>query len=64
MLEEFDSLETKLSQLIARYQAALEENMRLRQQVLAMESANKQLTERLTEARSRVETLFKQLPEE
>jgi small-conductance mechanosensitive channel len=64
MLEQFDSLETKLSQLIARYQAAREENLRLRQQVLAMENANKQLTERLAEARSRVETLFNQLPEE
>lgn len=64
MLEQFDSLETKLSQLIARYQAAREENLRLRQQVLAMENANKQLTERLAEARSRVENLFNQLPEE
>ncbi|TCS72214.1 hypothetical protein EDC61_106129 [Sulfuritortus calidifontis] len=64
MLEQFDSLETKLSQLIARYQAAREENLRLRQQVLAMENANKQLTERLAEARARVESLFNQLPEE
>ncbi|MEW5893072.1 MAG: hypothetical protein AB1697_08040 [Pseudomonadota bacterium] len=64
MLEQFDSLETKLNQLIERYQAAREENLRLRQQVLAMENANKQLTERLAEARARVENLFNQLPEE
>jgi len=32
--------------------------------VLALEDTNKQLTERLGEARSRVETLFNQLPDE
>lgn len=64
MLEELDSLETKLAQLVTRYQTAREENLRLRQQVLALEDANKQLGERLSEARSRVETLFNQLPDE
>ncbi len=64
MLEELDSLENKLAQLVARYQSTREENLRLRQQVLALEDANKQLTERLGEARSRVETLFNQLPDE
>ncbi len=64
MLEELDSLENKLAQLVARYQSTREENLRLRQQVLALEDANKQLTERVNEARSRVETLFNQLPDE
>ena len=64
MLEELDSLETKLAQLVGRYQTTREENLRLRQQVLALEDANKQLTERLGEARSKVETLFNQLPDE
>lgn len=64
MLEELDSLETKLAQLVTRYQTTREENLRLRQQVLALEDTNKQLTERLGEARSRVETLFNQLPDE
>ncbi|MBI5936945.1 MAG: hypothetical protein HY850_03770 [Betaproteobacteria bacterium] len=64
MLEELDSLENKLAQLVARYQTTREENLRLRQQVLALEDANKQLGERLSEARSKVETLFNQLPDE
>ncbi len=64
MLEELDSLENKLAQLVARYQSTREENLRLRQQVLALEDANKQLSERVNEARARVETLFNQLPDE
>ena len=64
MLDELDSLEGKLAQLVARYQATREENLRLRQQVLALEDANKQMGERLNEARTRVETLFNQLPDE
>ncbi len=64
MLEELDSLENKLAQLVARYQTTREENLRLRQQVLALEDANKQLGERLSEARGKVETLFNQLPDE
>lgn len=64
MLEELDSIEAKLAQLVARYQSTREENLRLRQQVLALEDANKQMGERLNEARSRVETLFNQLPDE
>ena len=64
MLDELDSLEGKLAQLVTRYQATREENLRLRQQVLALEDANKQMSERLTEARTRVETLFNQLPDE
>lgn len=64
MLEELDSLEAKLAQLVTRYQTTREENLRLRQQVLALEDANKQMSERLSEARTRVETLFNQLPDE
>lgn len=64
MLEELDSLEAKLAQLVTRYQTTREENLRLRQQVLALEDANKQMSERLNETRTRVETLFNQLPDE
>ncbi len=64
MLEELDSLEAKVAQLVVRYQAVHEENLRLRQQVLAMESANKQLRDRLAEARGRVESLYNRLPDE
>lgn len=64
MLEELDSLEAKVAQLVVRYQAMHDENLRLRQQMLAMENANKQLTDRLAEARGRVESLFNRLPNE
>lgn len=63
MLEEMDALETKLAQLLERYQAMREENFRLRQQMVAMENANKLLTERLAEVRGRMESLFNKLPD-
>lgn len=63
MLEQLDTLESKLTQLLARYHAAREENVRLRQQVVAMENANKLLTDRLAEARERMETLFNKIPD-
>jgi hypothetical protein len=63
MLEELDTLEAKLVQLLDRHKLLGEENMRLRQQVLAMENANKLLSDRLAEARSRMESLFNRLPD-
>ncbi len=58
-----DALETKLAQLLERHQAMREENVRLRQQMVAMENANKLLTERLANARGRMESLFDKLPD-
>jgi cell division septum initiation protein DivIVA len=63
MLEELDTLEAKLTQLLERHQSMRAENDRLRQQVLAMENANKLLTERLANVRGRMESLFDKLPE-
>lgn len=63
MQAEFDALESKLSQLLERYQATREESVRLRQQVVALESANKQLNERLLEARKRLESLLDKVPD-
>lgn len=63
MLEEMDTLESKLAQLLERHQAMRAENLRLRQQVVAMENTNKLLTERLSEVRGRMETLFSKLPD-
>lgn len=63
MLEDMDALETKLAQLLERHQAMREENVRLRQQMVAMENANKLLTERLANARGRMESLFDKLPD-
>jgi len=63
MLEDMDTLESKLAQLLERHQAMRAENLRLRQQMVAMENTNKLLTERLSEARERMETLFNKLPD-
>lgn len=63
MLEEMDALETKLAQLLERHQNMRAENVRLRQQMVAMENANKRLTERLDEVRGRMENLFDTLPD-
>lgn len=63
MQAELDALETKLAQVLERYQAMRGENLKLRQQVVALENANKQLSDRLEEARGRMETLFNKLPD-
>lgn len=62
MLEQLDTLEAKLQLLLDRYRLAREENLQLRQRVLAMEKANRQLSERLSAASTRMESLFEQIP--
>ena len=63
MLQELEALETKLTQLLETHRALREENVRLRQQLVALENSNKLLSGRLDAARSRVENLFEQLPD-
>jgi FtsZ-binding cell division protein ZapB len=63
MLEQLDTLETKLAQMLERYQALRDDNQRLRQQVLALESTNKALSERLDGARERMEALYHKIPD-
>ena len=63
MHAELDDLESKLAQLLERYQAMRGENLRLRQQVVSLENANKRLSDRLDEARGRMESLFNKLPD-
>lgn len=63
MLEDMDTLETKLALLIERYHAMREENLRLRQQVVNLENTNKRLSDRLAQARGRMEDLFNTLPD-
>lgn len=63
MQAELDALENKLAQILERYQSMREENLRLRQQLVAMENANKQLSDRLTEGRSRMESLLNKIPD-
>lgn len=63
MQAELDTLESKLAQMIERHQTLRAETLRLRQQVIALESSNKLLADRLEEARVRVDALVNQIPD-
>ena len=63
MQAELDTLESKLAQMLERYQTMREETLKLRQQVVTLESSNKKLTERLDEARARMENLLNKIPD-
>ncbi len=63
MQTELDMLESRLTQMLDRYRAMREETLKLRQQVVTLENSNKQLTERLEEARSRMESLLNRIPD-
>ena len=61
---ELKSLEGKINQFVALCQRLRTDNHQLRQQVAAAQSENKQLLEKVTDARTRLETLLSQIPEE
>jgi chromosome segregation ATPase len=63
MLDQLDTLEAKLAQLLERYRVALDDNTRLRQRVLSLESDNKALNERLDSARERMQALYDKIPD-
>lgn len=63
MQTELDALESKLTQLLEHHQALRADNLKLRQQVVNQENANKQLSDKLAEARARLETLVNKLPD-
>ncbi|MDW8322674.1 MAG: cell division protein ZapB [Burkholderiales bacterium] len=63
MLEQLQALEGRIHQLLERWQAMRAENLRLRQQVVALENDNKLLNERLAEARARLAALYERLPD-
>lgn len=63
MQAELDTLESKLAQMLERYHNMREETLKLRQQVVALESNNKILADRLEDARTRMETLFNKIPD-
>lgn len=63
MQAELDTLETKLALMLERYQSMLDETLKLRQQVVALESSNKHLSDRLEEGRLRAEALYNKIPD-
>lgn len=61
---ELDILDEKISQLVKLCHRLRTDNQELRQQLAGAQSANKQLTEKIAAARTRLETLLTRLPEE
>jgi len=61
---ELDILDEKISQLVKLCHRLRTDNQELRQQLAAAQSANKQLSEKIASARTRLEALLTRLPEE
>ena len=64
MLAELDTLEAKIRLVAERYEILRTDNLSLRQQLLAVQQENKQLHQRLESAKTRVQTLLDQIPED
>ena len=64
MQAELDTLETKIRQVAERCHALRQDNIALRQQLLATQRDNKQLTSRREAAKTRLQTLLDTLPED
>ncbi len=63
MQAELDALETKLALMLERYRSMRDETLKLRQQVVALESNNKHLSDKLETARVRTEALYNKIPD-
>ena len=61
---ELKSLEDKINQFVALCQRLRADNHQLRQQLASAHNENKQLTEKIGDAKTRLETLLTQIPEE
>jgi cell division protein ZapB len=64
MHAELETLEAKIRQVAELCHSLRRENIALRQQVLAAQQDNKQLTTRLDAAKTRLQALLETLPEE
>ncbi len=64
MEAELKSLEDKINQFVALCQRLRADNHQLRQQLPSAQSENKQLADKVGDARSRLENLLLQIPEE
>jgi len=58
------SLEHKISQFVALYQQLRADNHQLRQQLASAQNQNKQLSDKIGDAKTRLETLLTQIPDE
>ena len=64
MHAELDTLEAKIRQVADLCHTLRQENIALRQQVLAAQQDNKQLTIKLEAAKTRLQALLETLPED
>lgn len=64
MEAELKSLEEKINQFVALCQRLRADNHQLRQQLASAQSENKQLADKVGDARIRLENLLLQIPEE
>lgn len=64
MHAELDTLEAKIRQVAELCHTLRQENIALRQQLLAAQQDNKQLTTRLEAAKARLQALLETLPED
>ena len=64
MHAELDTLEARIRQVAELCQTLRQDNIALRQQVLAAQQDNKQLTTRLEAAKTRLQALLDTLPED
>jgi cell division protein ZapB len=58
------SLEHKIGQFVALCQQLRAENHQLRQQLASAQNENKQLSVKIVDAKTRLETLLAQIPDE
>jgi len=63
MEAELNSLDEKITQLVQVCHRLRADNNELRQQLAAAQNQNKQLTEKIESARTRLETLLTRIPE-
>ena len=61
---ELKSLEDKINQFVALCQRLRTDNHELRQQLASAHNDNKQLSEKIGDAKTRLESLLNQIPEE
>ena len=64
MHAELDTLEARIRQVAELCHTLRQDNIALRQQVLAAQQDNKQLTTRLEAAKTRLQALLEPLPED
>jgi cell division protein ZapB len=64
MEAELKALEDRVSQLVQLCQRLRTENLRLRQEVAGVQNDNHHLAEKIETAKSRLEHLLEQIPEE